>query len=56
MSQQELADKAAVSKAAISQFEKGKNDPAHETLKAIVKGLGTNLARFFASVPKAKAP
>ena len=47
LTQQELADRAELSKSFISQLERDLTSPSIETLTDILECLGTNLGEFF---------
>jgi transcriptional regulator with XRE-family HTH domain len=45
--QQELADRAQITKSMVSYIESGKRNPNTSTLEKIVKAFGMTLAEFY---------
>jgi len=54
LTQEDLADRAELSKGFISQVERDLTSPSIATLKEILECLGTNLKDFFADTPEMK--
>lgn len=54
LTQEDLADRAELSKGFISQVERGLTSPSIVTLQEILQCLGTNLKDFFSDTPEQK--
>jgi transcriptional regulator with XRE-family HTH domain len=54
LTQEDLADRAELSKGFISQVERDLTSPSIATLKEMLECLGTNLKDFFADTPEVK--
>ena len=54
LTQEDLADRAELSKGFISQVERDLTSPSIATLKQILECLGTNLKDFFSDTPEMK--
>lgn len=55
LTQAALADRLAISPAAVAQWELGQTTPSTKHLEKLAETLGVTMERFYGRVPKVKA-